>query len=396
MIYLDNAATTKPYPEVVTEVLPYLINAYGNPGSLHPLGIEAKKAVEHAREQVAKYIGAKPNQIFFTSGGTEANNMVFSMLAGYLKASELMVLTTRIEHESTLKAINRLKYKYGIGVRYLDVHMDGTVTYDKEIEQLIRDGKIGLLSMMAVNNETGFCLADDLQFKRLKLMSPNESMLVHTDCVQAAGYENIDVDWLGCDFMSISAHKIHGLKGAGCLYVRRNSPILDPLILGGLDQERGLRGGTENVPGIVAFGKACEILSDDSNRCAEENWISLNNLSDSFRCDLERRLKANGVAYTINSNTNKIINVRFDGVDAQTLVLMLASKGVCVSAGSACRSQESEPSYVLQALGLTADQARQSIRVSFSADNTQEELSEAAKIITECVVSLLGKGEGDT
>ena len=385
IIYLDNAATTKPFPEVVAEVMPYITTVYGNPNSKHNAGFEAKKAIELARQRVARFINANPEQIVFTSGGTEANNMVFEMLVPYLRKKNLVVVTSKIEHESILKKVEELHDRYGVGVRYVEVNSRGFIKPSDEVLDLIDKGRVGLISVMSANNETGIEVNIKPLFEYARQHS--DRTFLHTDCVQFAGVEPIDVQEIDCDFLSLSAHKIHGLKGCGALYVAHQRDELTsykPLIYGGSDQEWGLRGGTQNVPAIVGFGKACDMLMEP-NTCVNEAYIALHNLSATFLTRLKTETQKRGVKYVVNSDTVKVANIRFDGVDAETLVLMLASKGVCVSAGSACRSNESEPSYVLRAFGLTSEQARNSIRVSFSTDNTRDELCEAAKIIAECV-----------
>lgn len=369
MIYLDNAATTKPDPEVIYAMMPYLTEKYGNAGSVHSFGISAKNAIENARKSVADMIGASSHQIIFTSSGTESNNLAVLTGKKYMESKrKSIVLTSKEEHNSIRRALEtndcfNLKYSedscFGLGLSYVDRE------------------KLGFVSIMHTNNETG----RENSFENLPRFWHNCGALFHTDCVQAAGYADIDVNKIKCDMMSLSAHKIHGIKGVGALFVK-DVGMLRPLIAGGLSQEFGKRGGTENVAGIVAFGKACEIALrdieqnrkkiDDIRKCFYENLIYEFN-----RVGIEDRLHANSVI-------GKIANFRVDGVHGETLVLMCSNSGVCISSGSACDSHDNVASHVLLASGLSERDASSSIRVSFSKFNTRDEVSLAAKKIAEC------------
>lgn len=388
MIYLDNAATTQIAPEVLDAMMPYLTEEFGNAGSLHSLGRRAADAIAKARKQVADCIGAKPEQIIFTSGGTEANNLVFKGLAPYLKSqNKTHIITSKIEHDSVLNTVKEMNIKHGFDVSYLDVTNKDRVPIeiDRGIQEVINENT-GIVSVMYVNNETGL-VNNVLQ---ACVSAHTNGVLFHTDGVQALGSIEIDVDKLGCDFLSISSHKIHGAKGTGALYVR-NPELLSSLLTGGEEQEFGYRGGTENVAGIVGFGKACELISlnFEQNRNRVQYLkklfydVLLHNLTE---CGLGMSLHLNG---TSPYHNGKILNLRFEDVDAQTLVLYLDANGVCVSAGSACRSHESEPSNTLLAIGLTPDEARSSVRFSFSHYLTDEQVFEAAKI-TAYAVQVLG------
>ena len=386
MIYLDNAATTKIDPQVLDAMMPYLTEQYGNPGTLYGLGLQAKKAVENARRQVADFISAKPEQIIFTSGGTEANNLVFFGTAGYLEdVGKPGIITSRYEHDSVIHSAYKIAIRQGFGVTYLFPDLEGHIN-PSEVESKV-SGNIGLVSVMYVNNETG----SENDVKEIAGVCKKKDVLFHTDCVQAAGCYPIDAVEIGCDFLSISSHKIHGPKGVGALYVK-DPTILSPLIIGGKFQEFGLRGGTENVAGIVGFGKACELakqnLHTTQNHCSILKQLFYNHLiEDMTNIGLSPDIvHINGEQIIKHGKT---LNLRFDGIDAETLLLMLSTKGVCVSAGSACTSHESQPSHVLTAIGLTPDEARSSVRISFSKMNTEDEVRDAAAMFAACIKVLL-------
>ena len=344
MIYLDNAATTQLDPRVLESMMPYLTTQYGNAGTLYKFGRAANTAVQEARARVAQFIGGNQDNIIFTSGGSEANNLVFHGVKDYLKRiGRTHILVSAVEHDSVLRAAESLT-KDGFDVEYIPVLGNGTVP-SAAIERVLRTDT-GLVSVMYVNNETGVeNHVDDIGSICLK-----HDILFHTDCVQAAGCHPIDVTNIGCSFLSISSHKIHGPKGVGALYVKDTS-LLAPLICGGHDQEFGLRGGTENVAGIVGFGKACELSS--AQLTEDRTMVSM--LKQRFVTELQGRLGDNAVH--INGTSllapGKTINLRLDGVDSESLILMLDNMDICISAGSACQSHESKPSHVLTAMGLT-------------------------------------------
>jgi len=386
VIYLDNAATTQIDPEVLEAMMPYLTNEYGNPGSLYSHGRKAREAVENARRQVAAFLNAEPEQIIFTSGGTEANNMVFAITQHLLeKSGRKRVAFTAIEHDSVIKAARRMKIKHGFDVTKIPVNTAGSASHMALSDYYINDS-MGLISMMFSNNEIGV-------FNLVHMISEkcNEhGILFHTDCVQAAGYNVLDVKRIGCDFLTISSHKIHGPKGVGALFVK-NPRDVEPMILGGANQEFGLRGGTENVAGIVGFGKACEI----SKRNHSEIVTKIVDLRCEFVCEFMNRMKTHGIDNRVSINgdvySGKTINLRVDGIEAETLLLMLDGLGICISSGSACNSRESVPSHVLKAIGLSDEQAASSFRISFSKMNTEEDVKTAAQTIADCINILLAK-----
>lgn len=391
MIYLDNAATTKIDPRVLDDMLPYLKDEFGNPGSLYPLGRRAKIAVEAARGNVAQFINCEPDQVLFTSGGTESNNTVFKSTAKYLlQHGKRHIVTSKTEHDSVLRSAKCAQERYGFDVTFLDVDSKGCISPEKLVEALRDD--TGLVSIMYTNNETGAVNP----VESIGEVCRERGILFHTDCVQAAGFYPLDVEKIQCDFLSMSSHKIHGAKGVGALYVRDRS-MLEPLIVGGRAQEFGLRGGTENVAGIVGFGRACYYIMNYP--AGAGNYIK--RLSEVFVAELRSRLRDKRLENILHINGDEInigktISMRFDNVDGETLLLMLASKEIYLSAGSACRSLESEPSHVLTAIGLTPDEARDSVRVSFSTMNGLWEMDAAAREIADCVEFLYRQFENNS
>lgn len=379
MIYLDNAATTQVAPEVLEAMLPYLVEEYGNANSLHALGRRARQAIETARRQVADLINCEPENIVFTSGGTEANNMAILGVVDYLKSiGKTHIVTSEIEHESVLSAVNSL-IKCGFYVTCVKPHKTGMI--DAQIIEEALTSNTGLISIMYVNNELGSVS----HVEEIGKLCASKGIIFHTDCVQAVGNPlvTLNVDELRCDLLSLSAHKIHGTKGVGALYIR-DSKYITPVIHGSATQEFGIRSGTENVAGIVGFGKACDICMNNSIDAS----MHYTQLYMSFTEALERAAKEQGiwdrVHFNPSNNVGKIVNLRFDGIDNESLILLLESKDVYISAGSACHNHTSSPSHVLKAIGLSDEEARSSVRVSFSDTNTVSEVELAAKVIVEC------------
>ena len=382
-IYLDNAATTRIAPEVLEAMMPYLTDGYGNAGSLYRLGRESNTAIQKAREQTAFLFGCQPEHILFTSGGSEGNNTVFKGLRRkLLDSGKTHIVVSAIEHDSVLKAAQSL-IKDGFYITYVKPDAEGKI-HPKDIEKAITPST-GLVSVMFVNNEVG--AINDVE--TIGGILKKYSIPFHTDCVQGAGQYPIDVDKMGADFATISAHKLHGPKGVGAMYVRNLE--LTPLICGGAEQEHGLRGGTENVCGIVGLGKACEMTRQNMR----EDMIWISSLKQRFYmllCDELKSLGCSSECIHVNGlspiHPGKILNLRIDGVDGETLLLMLDSKDIFVSAGSACRSYEAEPSHVLTAMGLTKEESRSSLRFSFSKYNTADEIKAAAQTVAACISSL--------
>jgi len=401
MIYLDNAATTQIAPEVLEAMLPYLKEEYGNAGSVHGMGRQAADAVMKARKRVADFIGAKPEQIIFTSGGTEANNLAILGCRTYLEhINKKHIITSPTEHDSVLKSIeslccNRLScndemcIKQDFYTSFLPVDSCGFISPKALDKKLKKHNDVGLVSIMCINNEIG-TINDIITIGNI---CKEHGVLFHTDCVQTAGVIKLDVNDINCDFMSISSHKIHGPKGVGALYIR-DKKYLSAIINGGGAQECGCRGGTENVAGIVGFGAACERAS---NNIADSQHKTVD-FKKRFYNLLKRNLCEYGLDNIITVNgleppyTGKTLSLTFKGIDSETLVLMMDSKDVCISAGSACRNHESNPSHVLTAIGLDEDDARSTIRVSFSDFNEKYEVEQSAQILADCVKLLKSGG----
>lgn len=384
MIYIDNASTTKIDPEVLEEMLPYLAEEYGNPGTVYRLGRKAATAVGFARERVASLLNARSEQIIFTSGGSEANNLaIFGALRKLEEDGKRHLITSKAEHASVLAAFRAVSQR-GFMTTFLFPNQEGGIDL-RTLEPEVDKQYTGLVCLMKTNNETGA----ETSAEEIGTFCRDKGILFHTDCVQAVTCQRIDTADIACSSLSISSHKIHGPKGVGALFLREPE-LYQPIIYGGTAQEFGLRGGTENVAGIVGFGKACEILKLQlhdievhTSMCKQKFYTTLSaKLND---MNLDGILRINGAPPI---RRGKILNLGFDGIDAETLILMLDSRGVCVSAGSACSEHEVHASHVLKAIGLSDEQAYSSVRFSFSRMNTLEEVQEAATICAQCVRAL--------
>lgn len=389
MIYLDNASTTEPLKSITDNIEFIAKQYYGNPGSTHIAGKSSANIVDTARSYVAMAIGAEPENIVFTGSATEANNMAIRGWASHLPSNsdgKYLIVTSEVEHDSVRKSVEYVESNYSdIDVVYIGVDEYGKVDVDA-IEDIVSDNNYttGLISIMHVNNEVG-AVNDIYAIQRI---ADKVDWSTHFDCTQSIGMEPVNVKDLDPDYITFSSHKIHGLKGTGALYIK-NMKTIDPLIIGGHSQEYGMRGGTENVLGIWAFGEACKEIVHDPEQIMAQSVRDLYNLF----CD-ELWKKTNG--FTINGNhVGKIINLRFDGIDGETLLLLLSNVGVCISAGSACRSKLNVPSHVLTAMGLTPNECRSSIRVSFSHMNTEDEVVKAADNIATFVSILRGEHRGE-
>lgn len=390
MIYLDNASTTKIDEDVLNEMLPYLKEHYGNPGSIHSVGFQAKEALDKARKQAADFIGTSPDRIIFTSSGSEANNLALHAALQYAARSvmrmepKIRVIASAVEHHSIMAALQDMEESGTIHVDYVYPDCTGVIRAESIREKISYD--TGLVCCMYANNETGAVN----EVEEIGRICKEYGVFFFTDCVQAAGILDIDVNRLQCDFATISSHKIHGPKGVGALYC--GGKYFTPLIFGGGDQEFGLRGGTENIPGIVGFGAALEASKVLKTQIIAK--ISL--MKTLFYKSLMSALKKAGIDHIAHVNSDsvnrigKVISITFDGVDAESLVLAMSVAGVCISAGSACNSRESIPSYVLTAQGLTPEEARSTVRISFSKMNTFDEVKKAGRILAETVNTLLG------
>lgn len=378
MIYLDNASTTQVDIGVKNLIDKYLYENYGNAGSVHSFGIKSQRAIDSARKQIATSLTTSQENIIFTSCGSEANTLAIVGLANHLQSLHLNhIITTKYEHHSVLNAMKEMERR-GFEVTYLDVP-NGLVQY-KDFVAAVREDT-GLVSIIYVNNELG--TKNDIE--PIYSFCKKREIIFHSDCVQAVSTETIELGKTA-DMVSISGHKIHAPKGVGCLCTLYKN-FLSNIIFGG-QQEFGIRPGTENVASIVAFGQAMKNLSENK----EQISTHIDMVSLAFGGRLLQLSKERGFNFACNTptsrNTSKILSLRFNNIDAETLVIMLGERGVCVSAGSACSSHSSEPSHALKAIGLTNEQARSTIRVSFSEYNTVTEVHKAAEIVADCVCML--------
>ena len=375
MIYLDNAATTKTAPEVVDAMLPYFSEYYGNASTIYSLGAESKKAMDHARQTIADSLGAKPEEIYFTAGGSESDNWALKATAEAYESKGKHIITTKIEHHAILHTGEYLE-KRGYEVTYLDVDENGIVS-PEAVEAAIRPDTI-LISVMFANNEIGTIEP----IKEIGEIAHKHGILFHTDAVQAFGQVPINVDEMNIDMLSSSGHKLNGPKGIGFLYIRKGVKIRS-FVHGGA-QERKRRAGTENVPGIVGFGKAVELaVASMDDRIRKET-----ELRDYAIARIEKEIpycRLNGDRARRLPNN---INFSFRFVEGESLLIMLDMKGICASSGSACTSGSLDPSHVLLAIGLPHEIAHGSLRMTLSAETTKEDIDYTIDNLKEIVAHL--------
>ena len=374
-IYLDNAATTKTHPDVVEAMLPYFSERFGNPSSVYGFGSDNKVVIEKQREIIAKAIGAKSNEIYFTAGGTESDNWALIETAEAYKSKGNHIITSKIEHHGILHTCMYLE-KQGCKVTYLDVDENGAIKLE-ELKEAITPETI-LISIMAANNEIGTFQP----IKEIGEIARERGVLFHTDAVQVFGKEPIDVEESKIDMLSASAHKLNGPKGVGFLYIRKGVKI-HSFIHGGA-QERKRRAGTENVPGIVGFGKATEIaMATMEDRIKKERRLQTYLIS---RIEQEVPFAVlNGDR--VNRLANNV-NFSFRFIEGESLLIMLDMRGICASSGSACTSGSLDPSHVLLALGLSHELAHGSLRMTLNEETTIEELDYTICAIKEIVQRL--------
>ena len=376
-IYLDHSATTPADPRVIRAMLPYLAEMAGNPSSVHSFGQEARAAVDRARREVASLIGARANEIIFVSGGTEANNLAIKGVCETSKDQPRQIITSQIEHPSVRGVVDSLE-KQGWRVTRLPVYDDGLVRVADVMAALTNETV--LISIMLANNEIG--TIQPIRELCTLVRQHSEGVLIHTDAVQAAGRIPLDVNEIGCDLLSLSAHKLYAPKGVGALFVRRGVRLASQSIGG--HQERERRAGTENVPGIVAFGEAARLarleLIDRANHDRS--------LRDRFEAAVEKQIQD----VVINGNPERrlgnLSNVSFRFIEGEGLLINLDIQGIAVSTGSACSSGTLEPSPVIRALGRSDELARGSLRFSFGKDNTEEDVDYTVVVLAQCVERL--------
>jgi cysteine desulfurase len=379
-IYLDNAASTPLLNEVFLEMMPYLKTHYGNPSSLHKHGFDTRRAISIARRRVASIIGASDKEIVFTSGGTESNNLAIKgAIECRPKASRRThLITSKIEHESVLEPIRELE-KQGFEVTYLPVSNDGIVNPD-EVKENISGTKTAFVSIMLVNNEVG-TIQPVREIAKI-IQSTSKEILLHCDATQGVGKIPVNVQTLGIDLLTISSHKINGPKGTGALYVRRGVRI-NPLLLGG-GQEALLRSGTENVYGIVGFGKACEIALSKITSNEREISIIRNYLVKKVLNDIPSARFNGSVIHRIPNNAHFTIS----GVNGEDLVMKLDEYGIAASTGSACSSRKQKSSHVLRAMGFSYDEVTGSLRISLGFQNTIQEVDRFVMILSQVIEEL--------
>ena len=361
LIYADNAATTALSPAVLEKMMPYLTTQYANPSSLYSFSEESKVAVETAREQVAVALGTRVNEIYFTSGGSESDNWAIKGYAQAMKKKgKTHIISSAFEHHAVLHALKALE-KQGFAVTLLPVYEDGLVRVE-DLEAAITS-ETGLVTIMMANNEIGTIQP----IKELAAVCKQKGVVFHTDAVQAVGHIPVNVEELGVDMLSLSAHKFHGPKGVGALYIRRG--VLPAVLIDGGAQERNRRAGTENVAGIVGLGEAVTLAV----ATMEQTAVKLKELRDYFMENALHidRSRVNG--HRVNRLPGNV-NMCFEGIEGESLLLMLDMKGICASSGSACTSGSLDPSHVLLSIGLPHEIAHGSLRLSFGEDTTKEDV----------------------
>ncbi len=377
MIYLDNAATTRTAPEVVEAMMPYFTEYYGNAGSIYKLGNESKRALMRARETIASTLGAETNEIFFTSGGSESDNWAIKAVYEAYCGKGKHIITSRIEHHAVLHTCEYLE-KMGAEVTYLDVDADGLVDLE-QLERAIRPDTI-LISVMYANNEIGTIEP----IKEIGEIATKHGILFHTDAVQAYGHLPIHVEECHIDLLSASGHKFNGPKGVGFLYVSNRARIRS-FIHGG-QQERGRRAGTENVPGIVGLAAAAQRAC----RMMEEKMTREVDLRDYLIEKIEKKIPGAVLNGHRTKRLSNNVNFSFEGMEGETILIMLDMADICASAGSACTSGSVDPSHVLLALGMSLEKARGSVRLTLNEENTREEMD----VVVEELARIVGKVRG--
>ena len=374
-VYMDNAATTALRRDVLDAMMPYLTDIYGNPSSLHYFGQEAHKAVENARHQVASALNAEDNEIVFTGCGTEADNMALKGIAEKYQSKGKHIITSSVEHHAILHTCEYLE-KHGFEVTYLPVDEYGMVKAE-QVRDAIRSDTI-LVSIMFANNEVGTIMP----IKEIGAVCREKGVFFHTDAVQAVGHVAIDVKAMNIDLLSLSAHKLHGPKGVGALYIRKGI-VVPPLLHGGA-QERRKRAGTENVAGIVGLGKAIEIACSDIEGTSKRMCYLRDKLINGSEASMPE-VKLNG------HRTERLpgnVNFSIKYIEGESILLMLDINGIAASSGSACTSGSLDPSHVLLAMGMPHETAHGSLRLTLGDDTTEDDIDYVLEVLPEIVVKL--------
>ncbi len=371
-VYADNAATTCVSKTALDAMMPYLTDQYGNPSSLYALGQRAKEALDESRETIARYINADPKEIYFTSGGSEADNQAIVSAARMgARKGKKHIISTQFEHHAVLHTLSRLE-KEGYEVTLLDPHSDGVIRLE-DVENALRDDTC-LVTIMFANNEIGTVQP----IAEIGALCRERKVPFHTDAVQAAGHMPIDVKAMNIDMLSMSGHKFHAPKGVGILYAKRGI-VLTNIIEGGA-QERGKRAGTENVAGIVAMAAALKESCDHM----EENTAKIIPMRDKLFAELSKipHSKING---SLEHHVPGTVNMCFEGIEGESLLLMLDDQGICASSGSACTSGSLDPSHVLLSIGLPHEVAHGSLRLSIGEYNTMEQIDHIVEVVPKVV-----------
>lgn len=375
MIYLDNSATTPLNEEVLKEMEPYFCEYFGNPSTLYSLGQKSKEALEKARKRVADAINAKPEEIIFTSGGSESDNLAIKGIAFKNQDKGKHIITSEIEHPAVKETLVFLE-SIGFEVTYLPVYGDGIIKIE-DLKKVIRDDTI-LITVMHANNEIGTIQL----IAEIGKVAKEKGIIFHTDAVQTFGKIPVDVEELGVDLLSLSSHKIYGPKGVGALYIRKNTRLV-PQIHGG-GQERGLRSGTENIPGIVGFGKAAEMAGENQKK----DYGYLIQIRDGIIDKVLEEIPASYLNGDKEKRLPNIINFRFSAIEGESLILLLDAKGINSSTGSACSSKNLKASPILKALGLDDVDVHGSLRLSLGLENSIEDVDVVVEAIRESVETL--------
>jgi len=381
LIYMDHASTTPVKREVLEAMFPYFTETFGNPSSIYSLAQEARKAVDQSRESIARVFGGRMGEVIFTSGGTESDNIALKGVASALRTTGNHIVTSSIEHHAILHTCHQLE-QFGFEVTYLPVDEYGLVDPD-DLQKAITEQTI-LVSVMLANNEIGTIqpMRDLSKVVKSEANRLGKNIVIHTDAVQSVGFHDLSIKDLGVDMLSLSAHKFHGPKGVGALYIRRGTPF-EPQQMGG-GQERQRRSGTENVPGIVGMALALRLAVDN-----REKLVS--------HCQMMRDRIISGVLETIDGAylnghpTSRLANnvhFSFDSVEGESLLQGLDLSGICASSGSACSSASLEPSHVLIATGRSGELSRGSLRITLSADNTMDEVDHLLSVLPSLVTKL--------
>ena len=372
MIYLDNAATTKQSREAIEAMIPFMDKIYGNPSSLHSAGQQANAALCSAREKIASLLGCEPREIIYTSGGSEADNQAIISAARIGERNgKKHIISTAFEHHAVLHTLDSLK-KQGFEITLLDVHENGIVL-PQQVEEAIRPDTC-LVTVMFANNEIGTVQP----IEEIGKICQKKGVLFHTDAVQAAGHLKIDVKQQNIDMLSLSAHKIHGPKGIGVLYAKKNIPLTN-IIYGGA-QERGKRAGTENIPAIMGMAAAFEEAVKNIDCNAKKDTVLRDRLIEGLS-QIPHSVLNGDRTHRLPGN----VSFCFEGIEGESLLLLLDDKGVCASSGSACTSGSLDPSHVLLAIGRVHDIAHGSLRLTLSAESTEQEIDYTIKAVTEVV-----------